>query len=95
VTILGRNVGDRLTIWSEGGRGCLPNGKLCFHYATAKHDYAHACTPWQDCYWKDWLYPARIDTVAPDEVIETDFSDCLAGRDPVFEGALALAARLP
>jgi hypothetical protein len=91
ITILGEPVGDRLTFWAEGDGGCLPNAPFCFHYATGKHDYAHRCTDWRSCYWVNWFYPARTDTLEPDERITESFADYLAGRDPVFDRALALA----
>jgi hypothetical protein len=90
ISILGEPVGDRLTFWSEGNHGCLPNAPFCFHYAAGKHDYAHRCT---DCYWVNWIYPARTDTLEPDERITESFADYLAGRDPVFDRAVALAKR--
>lgn len=91
ITILGQSVGDRLTFWAEGNGGCLPNAPFCFHYATGKHDYAHRCMDWRSCYWVNWFYPARTGTLEPDERIVESFADYLAGRDPVFDRALALA----
>jgi hypothetical protein len=93
ITILGEPVGDRLTFWAEGNRGCLPNAPFCFHYAAGKHDYAHRCTDWRTCYWVNWFYPARTDTLEPDERITETFADYLSGRDPVFDRAAALAKR--
>jgi hypothetical protein len=90
--ILGEPVGDRLVFWSEGNQGCLPNSKLCFAYATGKHDYAHACWDWNACFWLNWFYPVRVDSLAPDETIAMSFADYRAGRDPVFDRAVALAS---
>jgi hypothetical protein len=42
VVIVGEPVGDRLQFFSEGGRACLPNYRLCGAYETGKHDYQHA-----------------------------------------------------
>jgi hypothetical protein len=94
VVILGEPVGDRLVFWAEGNRGCLPNAPLCVHYATGMHDYAHPCTDWDRCFWLNWLYPARTDNLDPEERIAMSFADYLAGRDPVFDRALARAARM-
>jgi hypothetical protein len=91
VTILGEPVGDRLSFYSEGGMGCLPHAHLCVYYQTGKHDYAQPCTDWDRCYWLNWLYPVRVKSLAPDEMIPLSFADWRAGRDPVFERALALA----
>jgi hypothetical protein len=92
VAILGEPVGDRLVFWAEGNRGCLPNAPFCFHYATGLHDYAHPCTDWDKCFWLNWIYPARTDSLEPDEKITMSFADYLAGRDPMFDRALARAS---
>jgi hypothetical protein len=91
VTLLGEPVGDRLAFFSEGGRGCLPNYHLCMAYETGKHDYAHPCRDWDICFWPDWIFPARVKTLEPDEKITTSFAAWRQGHDPVFEGAVALA----
>lgn len=93
VVILGEPVGDRLVFWAEGARGCLPHAPFCFHYATGMHDYAHPCTDWSKCFWLNWIYPARTDSLAPAETIAMSYEDFLAGRDPAFDRALARAAR--
>jgi hypothetical protein len=91
--ILGEAVGDRMRFLSEGNHGCLPNSKICFHYSTGMHDYSAPCTDWRVCYWLNWLFPVRVRTLAPDEVITKSFSDYLARRDAVFERAVTLATR--
>ncbi|MBV9992627.1 MAG: hypothetical protein JOZ72_15210 [Alphaproteobacteria bacterium] len=92
--LLGEGVGDRLTFWAEGGEGCLPHAPFCFRYATGMHDYAHACRDWNKCFWLNWLYPARTDDLKPAETIHMAFADYLAGRDPAFDRALALTAKI-
>jgi hypothetical protein len=89
--ILGEPVGDRLAFWAEGNEGCLPHSKLCFAYATGKHDYTQRCWDWRECFWLNWFYPVRVDSLAPDETIAMSFADYMAGRDPVFERAVTLA----
>jgi hypothetical protein len=89
--ILGEPVGDRLAFYAEGNQGCLPHAKLCVHYATGMHDYAHPCTDWNKCFWLNWFYPVRVKSVDPDETIRMRFADYAAKRDPVFDRAVALA----
>jgi hypothetical protein len=93
VTILGEPVGDRLQFLSEGNRGCLPNYALCMAYETGKHDYQHPCRDLDICYWLDYVLFSRVKSIDPDETITQSFADWRAGRDPVFERALALAAK--
>jgi hypothetical protein len=93
VTIIGEPVGDRLSFFSEGTNACLPNLKICVNYQAGKHDYAHACTDWHECYWPNWLYPLRVKTLQPDIPVPLRFADWNAGRDAAYEEARALAAR--
>lgn len=90
VTLLGQPVGDRMAFWAEGGSACLPNAPFCFHFSTARHDYRHECTDWRTCFWLNWILPARIDSLAPEELIETSFAAYLYGHDPVLDRALEL-----
>jgi hypothetical protein len=91
VTLLGEPVGDRLSFFSEGNRGCLPNYPLCVSYQRGKHDYAHPCTDWDVCFWLNKLYPVHVDTLEPHETITMSFAEWRQGRDPVFDRAVALA----
>jgi len=91
VVILGELVGDRLQFFSEGGRACLPNDPLCVAFETGKHDYQHACTDWDVCFWLNYLFQFQVDSLDPDEVIPLSFKDWRAGVDPVLERAIALA----
>lgn len=61
--------------------------------STGLHDYRHPCTDWDKCFWLNWIYPARTDSLEPDQKISMSFADYVAGRDPVFDRALALAAK--
>jgi len=90
--ILGEPVGDRMRFLSEGNHGCLPNSKICFHYATGMHDYSAPCTDWRVCYWLNWIFPVRVKTLNPDERITMSFTDYLNHHDPVFDRAVALAS---
>ena len=93
VTIIGEPVGDRLSFFSEGGKACLPNSKICVDYQTGKHDYVHACNDWRECYWMNWLYPVRVAGLDPDIVVPLRFEDWNAGRDAAFARALDLAGK--
>jgi hypothetical protein len=91
VVILGEPVGDRLQFFSEGGWACLPNDALCVAYETGKHDYQHACTDWDVCFWLNYLFQFRVNSLDPDEVIPLSFKDWREGVDPVLNRAIALA----
>jgi hypothetical protein len=96
VTIVGEPIGDRLSFYSEGGTGCLPNLKICVHYEVARHDYAHACTDWRQCYWLNWFYPVRINSLQPDILVPQRFLDWNNGHDAAFDrAALLIASRDP
>jgi hypothetical protein len=91
VVIVGEPVGDRLQFFSEGGWACLPNSQLCVAYETGKHDYQHACTDWDVCFWLNYFFQFRVKSLDPDEVIPLSFKDWRAGVDPVLDHAIALA----
>lgn len=91
VIIIGEPIGDRLSFFSEGGAACLPNLKVCVYYQTGKHDYAHACNDWRECYWLNWLYPVRVRSLQPDIVVPLKFADWNAGRDAAYFMARRLA----
>jgi len=93
VTIIGEPVGDRLSFYAEGGSATLPNSGFSLGFQTGKHDYAHPCRDWSNCYWVNWIYPVRVKTLAPDIYVPARFSDWYAGHDPAFEEAVALATR--
>lgn len=90
--ILGEPVGDRLRFYGEGNVGCLPHAPLCVHYATGMHDYAQPCDDWNNCFWLNWMFPVRVRSLAPDELIRMTYADYAARRDAVFDRALMLAA---
>ena len=91
VLIVGEPVGDRLQFFSEGGRACLPNSRLCVAYETGKHDYQHACTDWNVCFWPNYFFQFRVKSLDPDEVVPWSFEDWRAGGDPVLDRAISLA----
>lgn len=95
VAIIGEPIGDRLSFFSEGGAACLPHLKACVDYQTGKHDYAHACNDWRECYWLNWLYPVRVKSLQPDIVVPLKFADWNAGRDAAYATALRLAGARP
>lgn len=92
VAIVGEPIGDRLSFFSEGSKACLPNLKVCAYYQIAKHDYAHPCDNWRECFWLNWFYPVRVETLQPDILVPLRFEDWNAGRDAAYETALRLAA---
>ncbi|MGN6514915.1 MAG: hypothetical protein ACTHLR_03635 [Rhizomicrobium sp.] len=92
VVIVGEPVGDRLAFYAEGGTAVLPNSRFSLGYETGKHDYAHPCTDWRNCFWLNWLYPVRVKTLQPDVPVPQLFSDWNAGRDAAYDRAVALVA---
>jgi hypothetical protein len=85
--------GDRSSFFSEGGEACSPNLKVCAYYQTAKHDYAHPCTDWHECFWLNWLYPVRVKSLQPNVLVPLRFEDWNAGHDAAFLVAREMAKR--
>jgi hypothetical protein len=90
VLIVGEPVGDRLQFYSEGGSACLPHSLLCVAYETGKHDYQHACTDWDVCFWLNYFFSFQVQSLDPDEVIPLSFKDWQSGVDPVLDRAITL-----
>jgi hypothetical protein len=91
VTIIGEPVGDRLSFFSEGNKACLPNLKVCAYPQTAKHDYQHSCDNWRECFWLNWFYPVRVESLQPDIGVPLRFEDWNTGHDAAYETAHQLA----
>jgi hypothetical protein len=61
------------------GSVCLPNYPLCVAYETGKHDYQHACTDWDVCFWLNYFFRFQVGSLDPDEVIPLGFRDWVEG----------------
>ncbi|HEX6732351.1 MAG TPA: hypothetical protein VF074_20200 [Pyrinomonadaceae bacterium] len=83
-TIVGEPVGDELDTWSEGGNLILPNSKLTVHYANAFHAYSKREYPDRRPYLEDF----DVDSVAPDVMIESSWTDYINRRDPALEAVV-------
>ncbi len=83
--IVGEPVGDHLDMWSEGGNLVLPNSGLTVHYANGFHGYSQRDYPQFQPYFAD----LNVATITPDVEVEATWSDYAAGRDPVFDAAVA------
>lgn len=88
-TIVGEPVGDELDTWSEGGNLILPNSKLTVHYANAAHVYSKREYPDR----RPYLLDLDVDSVAPNVIVETSWSDYINGRDPAL-AAIAKKLRI-
>lgn len=89
VIIVGEPVGDRLNFWAEGASFELPNAFLLVHYATGRHVYNGACRDTNTCFWLNYLYPVRVQTLAPDIAAPLTFAAYREYRDPALEAVLA------
>lgn len=80
--------GDGLVFYGEGNTMCLPNSRICLHYATARHDLTRACTDPRLCYWPDIFAPVAVASLDPTLSATLTFADYISGRDPLLERAL-------
>ncbi|MGH9751673.1 MAG: hypothetical protein ACREA2_02730 [Blastocatellia bacterium] len=83
--IVGAPVGDHLDSWSEGGNLLLPNSKLTVHYANGFHAYSQRDYP----AFKPYFADLNVAALSPDVMVEMAWADYVAGRDPLFDAALA------
>jgi hypothetical protein len=87
--IVGEEVSDNLTFWSEGGRLEAPASKLRLSYTDGYHDWAHGCTDLARCYWPVVFHGVAVGTLSPDVPVETTFAEYAAGKDPAMDRILA------
>jgi hypothetical protein len=81
--IVGEDVGDRLSWWSEGSDVCARNSKYCLHRTTGLWDLVHGCSGRPECYGDK--YDARVESLKPDLYAPLTARTFLAGRDPAME----------
>jgi hypothetical protein len=84
-TIVGERVGDSLDMWAEGGNLLLPHSKLTAHYANGFHANSRREYPRFRPYFAD----LDVASLEPDVVVEPAWADYVAGRDPLYDVALA------
>jgi hypothetical protein len=93
VIFLGTNMGDNDEFYAEGGRVSLPNSKLGVRQSSGLHDWTNGCRDLDRCFWATAIWGPRAKiSLHPDFVIDPTYAEYAAGRDPVMEKALALAA---
>jgi hypothetical protein len=83
-SIVGEPIGDDIDLWGEGGNIVLPNSGLTVHYANGFHRYSQKDYP----AFKPYFAELNVATLAPDEFVETTWSQYLAGIDPVLAAAI-------
>ena len=90
--IVGEQVGDDLTYWSEGDLLVQPNSALRVHYADGYHDWRDGYDPADPRYRfnprvaaYNRRYSAAAGSLDPDITAPLTFRDYLAGRDPALE----------
>ncbi len=88
--LVGEHVGDRMRLWAEGGELCLPNSKICMHFATGLHDYQKSCWGEPGCFITFRLFPVRVTTLATDVPVAYTFADYQKQRDPLLDRIGAL-----
>ena len=89
--LVGEHVGDRMRLWAEGEELCLPNSKICTHFATGLHDYTKGCWGEPGCFITFRLFPVKVTTLETDVPVAYNFADYIDRRDPLLDRVRALA----
>jgi hypothetical protein len=50
----------------------------------------HACDDWTVCFWLNYFFEFRVESLDPDELVPLSFKDWRAGVDPVLDRAMTL-----
>jgi hypothetical protein len=94
VLIVGEDMGDRPSFWSEGDSVKLPNSIIQVRNSTSYHDWATGCHDLKRCYWPNVVFgPKTPISLAPDIRASASYADYAAGRDLVLDAALAALNR--
>ena len=89
VTLIGREPGDRLDYWSEGGNIVLPNSGYTLHFANGYHSYSGDPRPDVSKIFES----LAVGSLALDVEVRTTSAEYFAGRDPLLEAALEALTR--
>ncbi len=87
--LIGREPGDRLDYWSEGGNIVLPNSGYTLHFANGYHSYSGNPRPDVTKIFKS----LAVGSLAPDVEVRATSAEYFAGRDPLLEAALEALSR--
>lgn len=82
-TLIGREPGDRLEYWSEGGNLILPNSGYTLHFANGYHSYSGKPDPRVEKLFESLSVPS----LEPDIETRTTSSSFFAGEDPLLDAA--------
>lgn len=88
VLLVGEQMGDAETFWSEGVPFDLPNSHIRVSPALWKWSLDEPCTDVARCYFAASILGPRRVTLEPDVEVKVAFADYAAGRDPVLETVL-------
>ncbi len=83
-TLIGREPGDRLDYWSEGGNIVLPNSGYTLHFANGYHSYSGTPRPDVARIFESLAVPS----LTPDVEVRVRSAEYFSGRDPLLEAAL-------
>ncbi len=83
-TLVGREPGDRLDYWSEGGNLVLPNSGYTLHFANGYHSYSGRPDPSVEKIFRS----LSVESLAPDIEIRMTAEAYRSGDDPLLDAAL-------
>ena len=94
VILVGEPVGDRLDFWAEGRRFALPNAFLSVSYSTARHNYQAPCADPDNCFWLNYAYPVKVDSLDPEIRAPLTFAAYRELRDPAVDAVISRESAL-
>jgi C-terminal processing protease CtpA/Prc len=83
-TLVGREPGDRLDYWSEGGNIRLPNSGHTLHFSNGYHSYSGR----PDSSVEKIFRSLSVESLAPDIEIRMTSGAYQTGKDPLLDAAL-------
>ena len=83
-TLVGREPGDRLEYWAEGGNVVLPHSRYTLHFSNGYHSYSGNPDPRIEKVFRSLTVPSLV----PDVQVRTTSAQYFSGEDPLLDAAL-------
>ena len=91
-TLIGREPGDRLDFWAEGGNVVLPHSRYTLHFSNGYHSYWGNPDPRVEKVFRS----LAVQSLVPDVQVRTASAQYFGGEDPLLDAALdRLRSSLP
>lgn len=90
-TLVGREPGDHLEYWAEGGNVVLPHSRYTLHFSNGYHSYSGNPDPRVEKVFRSLTVPSLV----PDVRVRTTSAQYFGGEDPLLDAAIGRLRSAP